>query len=143
MSPRTVPDPDGPTGIKVTPDGRYAYITNTKLCIARKGSKCTSTNKVKANTVSVFRISPATGALSAKAVETVATGRNPQMITVAPDGRSADVTATDDNTIWQYSINAATGRLTPKSPAMVSGGGGPHDLAVAPDGKNLYVIARW
>lgn len=79
MSPRTVPDPDGPTGIKVTPDGRYAYITNTKLCIAPKGSKCTSTSKVKANTVSVFRISPATGALSARAVETVATGRNPQM----------------------------------------------------------------
>jgi DNA-binding beta-propeller fold protein YncE len=70
-------------------------------------------------------------------VQTVATGQNPQMITIAPDGKSAYVAA---NTIWQYSINPATGRLTPKSPATVTGEGNPHDLAVAPDGKNLYVV---
>ena len=94
----------------------------------------------KASTVSVFRISRATGALSAKPVQTVPTGQGPQMITIAPDGASAYVAATGANTIWQYSINPATGKLTPKSPAMVAGGGAPHDLAVAPDGKNLYVV---
>jgi DNA-binding beta-propeller fold protein YncE len=145
MSPRTVADPGGPTGIRVAPDGRYAYITNTKLCIVPRGSKCASTTNVKAGTVSVFRISPATGALSAKPVETVATGQNPQMITIAPDGKSAYVTGTGytktgDGTIWQYSINPATGRLTPKSPATVATGRGPHDLAISPDGKNLYVV---
>ena len=85
----------------------------------------------------MFRINPVTGALSARPVQTVATGLNPQMITIAPDGRSAYVTA---STIWQYSINPATGKLSPKSPAKVAGGGAPHDLAVAPDGKNLYVV---
>ncbi len=146
MSPKTVAAPGGPTGIKVAPDGRYAYITNTTLLIAPKGThlaakgKDASTTNVKANTVAVFRISPGTGALSAKPVETVATGHNPQMITIAPDGKNAYVTATDDSTIWQYTINPATGKLTPMPPATVATGKGPHDLAITPDGKNLYVI---
>src|SRR6266567_3732662 len=145
MSPKTVPDAEGPSGIKVAPDGRYAYITNTKLCIVPKGSKCASTTNVKADTVSVFRISPGTGTLSARPVETVATGHNPQMITIAPDGKSAYVTGTGytetgDGTIWQYSINPATGMLTPKSPATVATGRAPHDFAITPDGKNLYVV---
>ena len=51
-------------------------------------------------------------------MQTVATGENPQMITIAPDGTSAYVTGGD--TIWQYSINRATWRLTPLSPATVT-----------------------
>ena len=141
MPPRTVAGAGTPIGIKVAPDGRYLYITTGTQCLVPKGStgsKCTAS--AKSYTVSVFRISPATGALGSRPVQTVATGRNPQMITIAPDGKSAYVTATDDNTIWQYSINPATGRLTPKSPATVAGGGNPHDLAVGPDGKSLYVV---
>jgi len=143
MTPATVADPVGmnvgPTGIRVAPDGRYAYITNVKLCIAVKGSNCAATNDQE-NSVSVFRISPATGALSARPVQTVATGQNPQMITIAPDGKSAYVAATNDNTIWQYSINPGTGKLTPMSPGTVATGKGPHDLGITPDGKNLYVV---
>ncbi len=135
MSPSPVAGAGLPIGIKIAPDGRYLYITTGTQCLAPKGSKGRCPASAKANTVSVFRISPATGALGAKPVQTVATGQNPQMITIAPDGTSAYVAAT---TIWQYSINPATGRLTPKSPATVAGGG--HDLAVAPDGKNLYVV---
>ena len=135
MPPRMVAGAGEPIGIKVAPDGRYLYITTGTQCFVPKGSKCTAS--AKANTVSVFRISPATGALSSAPVQTVATGQNPQMITIAPDGTSAYVAA---NTIWQYSIDLATGRLTPKSPATVAGGGAPHDLAVAPGGKNLYVV---
>jgi DNA-binding beta-propeller fold protein YncE len=114
MPPRTVAGAGFPIGIKVAPDGRYLYITTGTQCLVpkgsngSKGSKCTAL--AKASTVSVFGISPATGALSAKPVQTVATGQNPQMITIAPDGTSAYVTA---NTIWQYSINPATGKLTP------------------------------
>jgi DNA-binding beta-propeller fold protein YncE len=140
MPPRKVAGAGSPIGIKVAPDGGYLYITSGTQCLVRKGSKgskCTAGASAKANTVSVFRISPATGALSSAPVQTVATGQNPQMITIASDGTSAYVTATG---IWQYSINPPTGKLTPKSPAMVAGGDGPHDLAVAPDGKNLYVV---
>jgi len=139
MPPRTVAGAGSPIGIKVAPDGRYLYITTGTQRLAPKGTHpaASPTASAKANTVAVFRISPATGALSSVPVQTVATGQNPQMITIAPDGTSAYVTATP---IWQYSINTATGRLTPMSPATVAGGGGPHDLAVAPDGKNLYVV---
>jgi DNA-binding beta-propeller fold protein YncE len=145
MPPRTVPGAGFPIGIKVAPGGRYLYIVSGKQCLVPKGSKGSNGSRclaalAKASTVSVFRISPATGALSSAPVQTLPTGQGPQMITIAPDGKSAYVTATGANTIWQYSINPATGKLTPKSPAAVAGGGAPHDLAVAPDGKNLYVV---
>ena len=144
MPPRKVPGARFPIGIKVAPDGRYLYFVSFMNCLVPKGStgsKCTASAKArKASTVSVFRISPATGALSAKPVQTMRTGLGPQMISITPDGKSAYVAATGAGTIWQYSINPATGKLTPNSPAMVAGGGAPHDLAVAPDGKNLYVV---
>ena len=144
MPPRKVVGAGFPIGIKVAPDGRYLYFVSFIQCEVQKGStgsKCTTSAKArKASTVSVFGISPATGALSARPVQTIRTGLGPQMISIAPDGTSAYVAATGANTIWQYSINPATGKLTPKSPAMVAGGGAPHDLAVAPDGKNLYVV---
>ena len=141
MPPRKVAGAGFPIGIKVAPDGRYLYITSGTQCLAPKGSKagkCTAGGSATSNTVSVFRISPATGALSARPVQTVPTGQNPQTITIAPDGTSAYVTG--GSTIWQYSIDPATGKLTPKSPATVATGKGAHDLAVTPDGKNLYVI---
>ena len=137
LPPRKVAGAGFPIGIKVAPDGRYLYITTGTQCLTPKGTH-SACALAKASTVSVFRISPATGALSAKPVQTVATGQNPQMITIAPDGKNAYVTGS--NTIWQYTISPATGKLTPMSPATVATGKGAHDLAVAPDGKNLYVI---
>ena len=141
MPPRKVAGAGFPIGIKVAPSGRYLYFVSGKNCKALKGSKGSEcTGLAKASTVSVFGISPVTGALSSRPVQTMRTGLGPQMITIAPDGTSAYVAATGANTIWQYSINPITGMLTPKSPAKVAGGGAPHDLAVAPDGKNLYVV---
>src|SRR4029077_12365524 len=71
MPPRTVAGAGDPIGIKVAPDGRYLYITTRTQCLALKGTHAACAS-AKANTVSVFRISPATGALSAKPVQTVA-----------------------------------------------------------------------
>jgi 6-phosphogluconolactonase len=127
-SPRTVASPGGPNSIKVAPDGNYAYVTNANV------------GTTGADTISAFRISPATGALSSGPVSTLATGHNPQAVAIAPDGKSAYVTNTMDDTISQYSINPASGKLTPKTPATVAAGRGPHDIAVTPKGKNLYVI---
>ena len=124
MPPTPVAGAGFPIGIEVAPGGRYLYFVSGTQCLVPKGSKgsrCTAL--AKASTVSVFRISPATGALSARPVQTAATGLGPQMITIAPGGKSAYVTATGADTIWQYSINPATGKLTPKSPATVAGGG--------------------
>jgi DNA-binding beta-propeller fold protein YncE len=137
MAPRRVAGAGFPIGIKVAPGGRYLYFVSFMNCQVAKGSKgsgCTDSAKAKkASTVSVFGISPVTGALSAGPVQSMRAGLGPQMITIAPDGTSAYVAATGANAIWQYSINPATGKLTPKSPVMVAGGGAPHDLAVAPD----------
>jgi len=142
MTPRTVADPGGPTGIRVAPDGRYAYITNAKLCIVPKGSKCASATNVRADTVSVFRISPGTGALSAKPVETVATGHNPQMITIAPDGKNLYVITVGDNTIAQYRINPATGALSAKPASTAATVLHPEAIALAPGGNNAYVTSE-
>jgi DNA-binding beta-propeller fold protein YncE len=147
MPPRKVAEPGKRQliGIKVAPDSRYLYVTVGTQCLVPKGSGRKCHSGAKPDTVSVFRISPATGALSAKPVQTVATGSNPQMITIAPDGKSAFVTGGGDtrnapSAIWQYRISPATGKLIPMSPATVATGKLPHDLAVSPDGKNLYVI---
>ena len=93
MPPRKVTGAGFPIGIKVAPDGRYLYIISGTQCLVpkgSKGSKCTTSAEArKASTASVFRINPATGALSARPVQTVKTGLGPQMITIAPDGTSA------------------------------------------------------
>jgi DNA-binding beta-propeller fold protein YncE len=111
MPPRTVAGAGSPIGIKVAPGGRYLYITTGTQCLAPKGTHAACAS---ANTVSVFRISPATGALSAKPVQTVATGQKPQMITIAPDGTSAYVTGGD--TIWQYIFSPPPGSSPPCRP---------------------------
>src|SRR5258708_7950721 len=107
MPPMKEADAGFPVGIKVGPDGRYLYFVSFMNCYAAKGgtgSTCTDSAKArKASTVSVFRISPGTGALSAEPVQTMRTGLGPQMISIAPDGTSAYVAATGASTIWQYS----------------------------------------
>jgi Lactonase, 7-bladed beta-propeller len=78
MPPRKVAGAGFPIGIKVTPDGRYLYFVSFMNCQVPKGStgnKCTQSAKArKASTVSVFGISPVTGALSARPVQTITTG---------------------------------------------------------------------
>jgi uncharacterized repeat protein (TIGR01451 family) len=125
LSPATVATPGSPDSgsVKVAPDGKNLYVTNTKT-----------------NTLAQYRISPATGALSSRPVATVPTGSGPESVTIAPDGKSAYVTDTLTHLISQYRISPATGRLSALSPATVATGPGPHDLAITPDGKSAYVV---
>jgi DNA-binding beta-propeller fold protein YncE len=78
MPPRTVAGAGSPIGIKVARGGRYLYFVSSTNCQAPKGStgsQCADSAEArKASTLSVFGISPATGALSAEAVQTMATG---------------------------------------------------------------------
>jgi hypothetical protein len=78
MPPRKVAGAGFPIGIKVAPDGRYLYFVSFMQCYAQKGSTggtCTDSAKAtKASTVSVFGISPVTGVLSARPVQTMRTG---------------------------------------------------------------------
>ena len=124
MPPRTVAGAGFPIGIKVAPDGRYLYITSGTQCLVPKGSKgsqgsqCTAS--AKANTVSVFRISPATGALSPRPVSTAATVPAPEAIALSPDGKNAYVTSEHEGALSQFAISPVTGKITPLSPATVT-----------------------
>ena len=119
MPPRKVAEPGKRQliGIKVAPDGRYLYVTSGTQCLVPKGSGRKCHVGAKPDTVSVFRISPATGALSAKPVQTVATGRGPQMITIAPDGKSAYVAARHDLAV-QHVNPAAPADSQPEIPGL-------------------------
>jgi DNA-binding beta-propeller fold protein YncE len=92
---------------------RYAYITNVALHIALKSEHASSTTTdVKANTVSVFRISPGTGTLSAKPASTAATVLHPQAIAITADGKNAYLTSGNKGALSQYAINPASGKIT-------------------------------
>ena len=103
---------------------RYLYFVSFTNCLVPKGStgsKCTDSAKArKANTVSVFRISPATGALSARPVSTAATVPVPEAIALSPDGKNAYVTSEGKGALSQFAISPVTGKITPLSPATVT-----------------------
>ena len=118
MPPRKVAGAGFPIGIKVAPDGRYLYITSGKAPMGSKGSRCTAL--AKASTVSVFGISPATGALSARPVSTAATVPVPEAIALSADGKDAYVTSEGEGALSQFAISPVTGKITPLSPATVT-----------------------
>jgi hypothetical protein len=141
MPPRTVAGAGEPIGIKVAPGGRYLYITTGTQCLAPKGSKGSKCHaSAEANTVSVFAISPATGALSAKPVQTVATGQNPQMITILRDlrGRGRPV-AVRDQPCDRQDHPPVTGHRHRAVPRLTRRGGHPLTRAWPP---NAHAIVR-
>jgi 6-phosphogluconolactonase (cycloisomerase 2 family) len=126
LGPSTVRTGPFPYGIAIDPQGNSVYVAN-------QGSASAS-----ANVVSQYTINQNTGRLTPKSPATVATGRGPVAIAVAPNGKSAYVVS-GPNAVWQYNINPATGALTPKSPATVATGPNPEPIAVTPNGKYAYV----
>jgi DNA-binding beta-propeller fold protein YncE len=97
--------------------------------------------------LSQYQIGPG-GRLAPLDPPTVATGHNPALVTVSPDGRSVYATnvgllidSPDDynSAIYQYDLGA-DGTLSPKSPEMVLGCGSfRNHIALSPDGRNAYV----
>jgi DNA-binding beta-propeller fold protein YncE len=126
LAPSTVRTGPFPYGIAIDPQGNSVYVAN-------EGSVSAS-----ANGVSRYTINQNTGRLTPKSPATVASGRGPVAIAVAPNGKSAYVVS-GPNAIWQYNINPTTGALTPKSPATVATGPNPEPIAVTPHGKYAYV----
>jgi DNA-binding beta-propeller fold protein YncE len=118
--PASVPGPNNPQGIVVSPDGRSVYVTGFG------GSE-----------LAQYDVLP-DGSLSHKLPATVATGGQPQSVTEAPDGRSVYVVNYASNSISQYDVGA-DGTLAPKTPATVPAGTNPEWIAVSPDGRSVYV----
>jgi len=103
-----------PSGIAITPDGLFAYVTNPQT-----------------DSVSVIEIA------SNMIVDTVTVGDSPQGIVITPDGQFAYVAnpgqsvAADKVSVIDLTANAVV--------ATVTVGLSPTMLAVTPDGKFIYV----
>jgi len=119
LTPRAVAAGSFPIAVAVSPRGTTAYVVNTN-----------------GNTISQYRISPATGKLRPLSPATVAASGSGGAA-ISPDGDDLYVT-TLDNAVAQYRINPATGKLSPR-PAIVAAGKMPDAVAVAPDGRSAYV----
>lgn len=90
---------NAPGPLVVDPFGNNVYVVGTS-----------------SNTVSGFKISPTTGALSALNPPTVATGARPTSIAIRGDDNWMFVSNFDGATVSQYSVTPATGALNAESP---------------------------
>lgn len=118
-SPATVLTGPNALFVAITPDSRSAYVTSHR----RPGMLGTGT-------VWQYDIDPASGVLSPKTQPTIAGGRNPYGVAVAPDGKSAYVTNSLLSAVWQFDIDPGTGALSPKVPPSVDGSAG--QIAIGP-----------
>lgn len=111
-----------PTGIAITPDGRFLYAAG-----------------VGSSSVAGFSIDQTTGALTAI----------PGSPWEVKEGSVQDVAVTNTSVyvgaislgVGMFSIDQTTGALTKKSPESVSAKGNPAQMVVAPDGKSAYVAS--
>ncbi len=110
-SPATVPAGATPTGVQLTPNGKYAYVANS-------GD----------GTISEFAVA-ANGTLSPLSPATVPTFGYPIDVAVSPGGESVYVSCYS-GAIAQYNVGA-NGVLTPMSPASVSTGTDPGSYYLA------------
>jgi alpha-galactosidase len=99
-----------PSGVAVTPDGKYVYVTN-------HGSKSVDVIDTATNTV----------------VATIPVGAGPYGVTITPDGKTAYVADSGSNNVDV--IDTATNTVVARVPV----GAQPYGLAITPDGKNAYV----
>ena len=132
LSPTTSPEAqvatgNNPNGIVISPDRKFAYISNGGF-----------------NSISKFSIDASTGALTEVTIPDtprVATGIAPNGLAFSPNGKFLYVTNNDDNkgtTLSAFSVDSA-GDLTPLVPATYNTGIGPTGIAFAGNGDYAYV----
>ena len=112
-----------PYHMALDPAGRFAFVVNWA-----------------AASVSVFRIDPDNGRLTAVAGSPFFTGFNPYSVTVHPSGRFVYVTQWSTSEIAVHALDSATGRLSPvPGSPFASGGIGPVALVFNVEGSQVYV----
>lgn len=123
-----------PHNVQVSPDGRFAWVTNNGLpgqpadaAVHRGMSHGAHVGATQLGAVWV--IDTATDAVVAK----VPVGLHPAHVVLSPDGRLAFVTNGGDNTVSV--INTSTTNPV----ATIGVGAFPHGLRFRPDGKEIYV----
>lgn len=110
---------DGPWGVAVSPDGRYAYITN-------RNSDSVSVIDTGTNTV--------TATIDIRFVSSIGiVDDEPTGVAISPDGRHAYITNTFSGLV--SAIETESNTITANFPGF----GGPVGVAVSPDGRYAYV----
>ena len=123
-----------PTGVAITPDGKFAYVTN-KFNAQRHGLD---------GDVSAFAIDATSGALKAVPGSPFATGRFPTGVAITPNGKFAYVPAWQSDSVSAYAIDPHTGALEKvQGSPFAGGGGGDHSscgIAIDPTGEFAYML---
>ncbi len=115
-----IPVQFSPLGVAITPNGRFAYVTNT-------GAVCDLCPINQPSSVSV--IDTATYSV----VATIPVGQYPAGVAITPNGAFAYVTNYNSNSVSV--IDTATNTVT----ATVTVGTGPWGIAITPNGAFAYV----
>ena len=105
----TIPVPQGPHGIVITPDGRKVYVSSDG-----------------ASTVSVIDTQ------TDKIVKSIEVGTNPHGLAISSDGREVLVGAFGTNQVLL--IDTSTDQIVQRLPVPM-----PHNSALSPDGHRAYV----
>lgn len=127
----SVPVGQAPHNVQVSPDGKFAWVTNNgepAQNAAHKGGGHGS-HGAMAQPGAVWVIDTSTQAV----VDKVPVGAHPAHVVVTPDGSLAYVTNGGDNSVSVIDTSAR------KLVATIAVGQYPHGLRVSPDGKEVYV----
>jgi 6-phosphogluconolactonase (cycloisomerase 2 family) len=111
-----------PTGIAFSPNGLFAYISNT-------GN----------STISQFSRNNTTGALTPLTPSSVAVTNSTHRLVMSPDGTTLYSNGYGNGQISQFGVNTTTGLLTALTPDTISTSGtNPWGLCISPDGTSVY-----
>jgi len=117
MTPSAAVTGADPVSVTISPDGKYAFVTNIGL-------------NHSGNTISQFLIE-STGVLTPLSTATVTSGTGPNFIAIDASSRYAYSANTTSSNISQYSIGA-TGVLNPIQNLNISGPSYTYSLVIAP-----------
>lgn len=130
----SVPVGQAPHNVQVSPDGKFAWVTNNGELgqasgeAAHKGA-AHGAHGAMPQPGAVWVIDTSTHAV----VDKVSVGAHPAHVVVTPDGSLAYVTNGGDNSVSVIDTSAR------KLVATIAVGQFPHGLRVSPDGKEVYV----
>ena len=122
-----------PHNVQVSPDGRFAWVTNNgerpKEDEAKHKAMERREHEAMGSAGEVWAIDIATDTVVAK----VSVGRHPAHVVLTPDSRLAYVTNGGENTVSVVDTEAR------RSATTIPVGAYPHGIRISPDGKQAYV----
>ncbi|HSY03501.1 MAG TPA: beta-propeller fold lactonase family protein [Acidobacteriaceae bacterium] len=131
-----------PTGVAVTSDGKYAYVTNTNAVVVTTSPPTTANPPATpagcpaGGTISGYSVA-SSGALTPMAGSPFLAGSTPTGIAIDPTNRYLYATDSVQNQLIAYQI--ISGVLYPLTNGPFSAGTFPVNVTVDPRGKYIYV----